>query len=395
MARTLVYQLCTNFWRGKGGLRAMTNHLKILNFLDVDYVWLGPIYESPFHDNGYDISDYQAIDPAYGTMEDFDEFVKVAHSYGIGVVMELVLNHTSLEHPWFEAHSEYYYCTELDYLYRWRYGLGGEEESWQYNEKQDKYYLSLFHRMESDLDWFPKRDSINRSLVREFRKIVEYWTTRHQVDGFHIDIPQALNRDLTTPEMDLSNLLFGNRATEIIREVFKDSHSPFVIVECLDPSYGGLTRYYAEYSLVDYVMNPLVKEEFARSQEFAEKIIEASCYDPYFMLDLETRDSLSRHMTPEDTIWTLFSSDAEGICLHQGQELGLCQKQTTELPENLIVFDENGMCLDTDLSPSEILSVIRADRCASLPLEEYDKQINNADSYLNLTKKWVKRWKEH
>ena len=396
MARTLVYQLCSNFWRGKGGLKAMTNHLKILSYLDVDYVWLGPINESPNHDNGYDISDYQAIDPAFGTMEDFDEFIRVAHSYGIGVLMELVLNHTSLEHPWFQTHPNYYCWTEPEYIYRWIHGLGGDDDSWQFDKEKKRFYLTLFHKQESDLDWFPKRDSINTELVKEFRRIVDYWTSKHRVDGFHVDIPQALNRNLTRPEMDMSNLIFGDQSVEIIRSIIRESSSPFVIVECIDPSYGGLTRHYTGNSPVDYVLNPLIKEEFFKNQEESEILIEASCFDPCFMLDLALRNpNSSRQMTPEEVIWALFSSNAEGVCLHQGQEIGVYQDfDAIRLPDELLKFDDQHyLRISEDMTPADLFSIIRASRYATLPLEEYDKQINNPDSYLNLTRKWIERWK--
>lgn len=395
MARTLVYQLCSRFWQGKGGLKAMTNHLKILGYLGVDYVWIGPIYESPNQDEGYDISDYLAIDPSYGSMQDFDELVRVAHSYGIGVIMELVLNHTSAEHQWFQSHPEYYCWTELDYLYRWVYAFDGKDDSWQYDDSRRKYYLNLFSGKQADLNWFPAKNSINYGLVREYQRIVDFWLERHHVDGFHIDIPQALNRDLTTPEMDMSNLIFGDRANEIINTVFRESDSPFLLVECLDPSYGGLTRHYAQGSHIDYVINSLVKEEFARNEEEAEKIIEASCLDSHFMLDLELRNN-GRKMEREEVIWTMFNSEAEGICLHQGQELGLYQEQPQDsIPEKLLEnYSFEMIKVAASMNPTELLSFSRSSRCNPLPLEEYEKQLKNPDSYLNLTKKWIERWKE-
>ena len=106
IAKTLVYQLYPIAWKD---LNAMTEHLSILKYFGVDYVWISPLYLSPRFDHGYDVAEYKVIDPRFGTMAEFDHFVEKAHSLGIKVLMDLVLNHTSVSHEWFRTRPWYYY----------------------------------------------------------------------------------------------------------------------------------------------------------------------------------------------------------------------------------------------------------------------------------------------
>ena len=411
MAKVLVYQLYPIAWEHEGGLRAMTQHLEVISYLGADYVWLSPLYPSPRCDHGYDLADYTAIDPRFGTMEDFDEFVRVAHGLGIGVLMDLVLNHTSTEHPWFSKNPNYYCLTdsETKSKYHWQNLFDDSEDVWELNRNltevpQGYYYLHLFHKNQADLNWFPWRDNHqlryepNPNLVKEFRKIVEFWTDEHKVDGFRLDAPQALNKDLEKFNMEFSDLIFGSRAAEVINAIFPDEDSPLLIIECFDPSYGGLTKFYSENTHVDFVMNVLVKDVFAEGQEELEKVIDASCSNANFMLDLESHDSprfTSRGMTPEGAIWTLFCSDAEGVCLYQGQELGLDNPTKRELPdEKMLELDaRTAMQAAKGQSLDKLRPYSRANARIPLPLEKYQLQPSSQNYYLELTKTWIKRWK--
>lgn len=363
MAKTLVYQLSPITWEEQGGLKAMMRHLDVASDLGADYVWLSPIYPSPRKDRGYDIADFTAVDLRLGTMADFDAFVKKAHSFGIGVVMDLVINHTSVDHVWFKDHPEYYCWTELNYLHRWTNLLDGSEYTWEYDKSQQEYYLHLYHESEADLNWFPWRERINKELVREYRQIVKFWTEKHEVDGFHLTKVQATNKDLRWPELERDNLLFGSRAREIIKAVFYDANDLFIMMDCMDPTYGGLTEFYTEGTQVDFVTNSLLKEAHAEGQDEFEKIINSACKDPRYMLEFESEYVSrfpARNYQPEWAIWTLFTSEAEGVCLFQGEELGLISPPNQPIKQS-----------------------------------EYEWQSKNPSSYYNLTKKWIDYWKSH
>ena len=408
MAKTLVYQLYPNAW--EGGLKAMTEHLPIINQLDADYVWLSPIYPSPGFDHGYDISNYTGIDSKFGTLEDFDKFVKVAHSFGIGVIMDLVLNHTSIEHPWFTEHPQYYCRANEDNLHNWHNLFDDSSDVWEFfpakkpyafGDPVGDYYLHLFHKNQADLNWFSQYDDqINKALVREFRNIVEFWTKKYQVDGFRLDAIQALNKNLNNPDLQLSDLIFGSRAAEIINSIFATSENePFLMLECIDPTYGGLTEFYFGNTPAQFVLNIDIKDIIDKSdRQELQKILRAASADVGFMLDLESHDSPrfpSRGIEPKDAIDLLFSSDPEGICLYQGQELGLKNPTKVELPdEKMLALDAQTAML---AAKGEDLDALRphsrANARVPLPLEEYIKQENDPHSMFNYTKSWVESWK--
>jgi len=147
---------------GIGDLRGIIGRLDHLESLGVDVVWLSPIYASPHDDNGYDISDYRAIDPVFGTLDDFDELVAALHARGMRLVMDLVVNHTSDEHEWFRESASSPTSPKRDW-YWWRPPRDGAEptnwesffsgSAWQFDEASGEYYLHLFSRKQPDLNW--------------------------------------------------------------------------------------------------------------------------------------------------------------------------------------------------------------------------------------------------
>ncbi len=147
---------------GIGDLRGIIEKLDYLKDLGVDVVWLSPIYQSPNDDNGYDISDYHAIMAEFGTMADFDELLEQIHRRGMKLLMDLVVNHTSDERPWF-AESRRSKGNPYRDWYIWRPGKEGCEpnnweslfggSAWQYDEATDEYYLHLFSKKQPNLNW--------------------------------------------------------------------------------------------------------------------------------------------------------------------------------------------------------------------------------------------------
>jgi len=181
---------------GMGDLRGIINHLDHLAELGVDVVWLSPIYRSPQADNGYDISDYQDIDPLFGTMADFEELLTGLHDRGIKLMMDLVVNHTSDEHPWFVESRSSTTSPKRDWYY-WRDPRDGREpnnwgsffsgSTWQLDEATGQYYLHLFDVKQPDLNW-------ENPEVREAVYAMMRWWLDKGVDGFRMDVINFLSK---------------------------------------------------------------------------------------------------------------------------------------------------------------------------------------------------------
>ena len=395
MAKTLVYQLYPRSW--KYGLKGMTEHLQRIATLDVDYVWLSPIYPSPGCDGGYDVSDYCAIDPRYGTMQDFDRFVETAHNMGIGVLMDLVINHTSIKHKWFGQHPEYYCWSSHDHP-GW-HNLFDNGPAWRYVEKYDEFYLHLFHSSQADLNWFPD-GNLNHDLVQEFRGIVDFWVDGHYVDGFRLDAIQSINKDFTREFLELPDILHGKQAIDVINAIFpaKKHKNPFLMAECLDPTMGDIVDFYTDSMNIDFVVNILLKEEASDLLEFVDSI-QYLAENPQYMLELESHDSPrfpSRGIPPEDAIWYMFNSSSKGICLYQGQELGLTNPSKEQLPDQtMLELDvQTAMRYIKGEDLDYLRPMSRANARIPIPLDEYKKQDQDPSSYLNLTKNWIARWRD-
>ncbi|MDQ2757297.1 MAG: alpha-amylase family glycosyl hydrolase, partial [Actinomycetota bacterium] len=188
---------------GVGDIPGITARLDHLARLGIDVLWLSPVYRSPMDDNGYDISDYQDIDPLFGTLADLDTLIAGCHDHGIRLVMDLVVNHTSDEHPWFEA-SRSSVDDPLRDWYWWRPARAGHAPgtpgaeptnweaafsgpAWHYDETTGEYYLHLFSRKQPDLDW-------ENPAVREaVHAMMRRWLDRG-VDGFRMDVINLISK---------------------------------------------------------------------------------------------------------------------------------------------------------------------------------------------------------
>ena len=181
---------------GIGDLQGIISKLDYLQDLGIDVVWLSPCYESPNDDNGYDISDYQKIIKEFGTMNDWDKLIIEMHNRGIKLIMDLVVNHTSDEHRWFEESKKSKNNEYRDY-YIWRKGREGKEPNnwvsffggsvWQYDDITDEYYLHLFSKKQPDLNWENKR-------VREEIYTMMKWWLDKGVDGFRMDVINLISK---------------------------------------------------------------------------------------------------------------------------------------------------------------------------------------------------------
>ena len=181
---------------GVGDLKGITEKLNYLQDLGVDILWLSPVYKSPFIDQGYDISDYYAIDPLFGTMEDMEELIAEGKKRGISIIMDLVVNHCSSHHEWFQKaladpdgpYADYFYFIESDKEpNNWESYFGGSV--WEPVPGTNKYYLHSFHKDQPDLNWQ------NPVLREEIYKMINWWLDKG-IAGFRIDAIINIKKDL-------------------------------------------------------------------------------------------------------------------------------------------------------------------------------------------------------
>jgi len=182
---------------GIGDLAGITARLDHLAALGIDVLWLSPVYPSPQDDAGYDISDYRDIDPTFGTLADFDRLLEGVHARGMKLVMDLVVNHTSDEHPWFEASRSSRDGPKRDW-YWWRarpnnWGSFFSGSAWEYDPRTEEHYLHLFSRKQPDLNW---ETPAVRAAVHE---LMRWWLDRG-VDGFRMDVIDLISKDPALPD---------------------------------------------------------------------------------------------------------------------------------------------------------------------------------------------------
>ena len=193
----IIYQIYPRSFKdsngdGIGDIKGVIEKLDYLKDLGINCVWMSPIYESPMADNGYDISDYRKIYETFGTMEDFKLMLSEMHKRGIRLIMDLVANHTSDEHPWFIESRKSEDNPYRDY-YIWRKkknnwsGFFGEK-AWEYDKTTDSYYLHLFNTKQPDVNWE------NPKLRQEFKDIVKFYLDMG-VDGFRCDVINLISKD--------------------------------------------------------------------------------------------------------------------------------------------------------------------------------------------------------
>jgi oligo-1,6-glucosidase len=208
---------------GIGDLRGILGRLDYLAELGVDVLWLSPIYRSPQDDNGYDISDYQDIDPTFGTLADFDALLAAVHDRGMKLVMDLVVNHTSDEHPWFvESRSSRDNPKRDWYWWRdeptnWRSFFSGP--TWDLDHATGQYYLHLFSRKQPDLNWE------NPEVRQAVYSMMRWWLDRG-VDGFRMDVINMISKDTSLPDAPGGDgspyYISGPRVHEFLQEMHRE-----------------------------------------------------------------------------------------------------------------------------------------------------------------------------
>ncbi|GGC75866.1 alpha-glucosidase [Thalassobacillus devorans] len=208
----VVYQIYPRSFKdsnndGIGDLQGVISKLDYLKELGIDVIWLSPVYESPNDDNGYDISDYQDIMAEFGTMQDFDELLEEVHNRGMKLIMDLVINHTSDEHPWFMESRASKENPYRDY-YIWHPGKEGKEpnnwgsifggSAWEYDEGTGEYYLHVFSRKQPDLNWE------NEKVRQELYHMINWWLDKG-IDGFRVDAISHIKKAAGFPDVPNPN----------------------------------------------------------------------------------------------------------------------------------------------------------------------------------------------
>ncbi|PSU33438.1 alpha,alpha-phosphotrehalase [Photobacterium lutimaris] len=225
-----IYQIypksfCDSGSKGTGDIQGITAKLDYLKTLGVDAIWLTPVYSSPMIDNGYDISDYYNINPDFGTMADFDQLLAEAQLRGIKIVMDIVVNHTSTEHAWFQSALGDKNSPYRDY-YIWKDPVDGAEptnwqskfggNAWALDEATGQYYLHLFAKEQADLNWE------NPKVREEVKDVISFWAEKG-VDGFRLDVINLISKQQDFPNDDSGDgrrfYTDGPRVHEYLQEI--------------------------------------------------------------------------------------------------------------------------------------------------------------------------------
>lgn len=233
---SVVYQIYPRSFNdsnhdGIGDIQGIIEKLDYLKELGIDVIWLSPVYDSPNDDNGYDIRHYQKIMKEFGTMDDWERLLENLHARGIKLMMDLVVNHTSDEHRWFQEAEKSKDNPYRDY-YIWRSGKDDKEpnnwesffkgSAWEYNEATEDYYLHLFSKKQPDLNWE------NEKVRSEVYKMMKWWFDKG-VDGFRMDVINLISKDPNLPDGEVKegkkygssfeHVVYGPRIHEFLNEM--------------------------------------------------------------------------------------------------------------------------------------------------------------------------------
>ncbi len=365
---------------GIGDINGIIAKLDYLVDLGIDLIWICPFYESPNDDNGYDISDYQAIHPDFGTLEDVDTLIAAAHKRGIRIIMDLVINHTSDEHPWFIESRDNKNSPKRDW-YIWRDGCEPIAEkptcapnnwesifhgsAWEYDEKTAQYYLHLFSKKQPDLNW--ENPEVKQALF----KMIHWWLERG-IDGFRVDAISHIQKQPGLPSLPnpkgekyVSSFDYHMNVAGIekhLHELKKQAFDPFDIVtvgeangvtadnalpwvaEATEHEQGGVFNMIFQFEHMKLWSEEQSKErldlvEFKRILSRWQDALEGKGWNALY---LENHDQARSVDTFADPNSRYASATALASCyflmkgtpfIYQGQEIGMVNHQFTSLDE--------------------------------------------------------------
>lgn len=318
---------------GVGDLNGVTSKLDYLkDTLGINTVWLSPFYKSPMADFGYDVSDYCAVDPIFGTLDDFKRLLQQAHQRNLRVMIDFVLNHTSIEHPWFKESRQDKTNPKRDwYIWRdakpdgsppnnWRSSFGGS--AWTFDEATRQYYLHSFLAQQPDLNWD------NPAVRAAMKAVLKFWLDLG-VDGFRLDSPAAISKDPdlrdnppnpkykpgTNDQFSEPLLLEYNENgphlfeyLEELAEFIKENHGRHMVLEAYPDDAKSPTRYYDKFY---HAVDPVVSAPF--NFEMIDKPWQATAYQ-------KTIDSFEHDMHPDySTVYGFGNHDRSRIATRLGR----------------------------------------------------------------------------
>lgn len=384
---------------GIGDLKGVIEKLDYLKELGIDIIWLSPIYQSPLADQGYDISDYYNIDPRFGTMEDMEELLIQTKARGMYVLMDLVVNHCSDEHEWFQkalenpegAYGKYFYIEEGkngNPPTNWRSYFGGSV--WEPIEGTNQYYLHLFHKKQPDLNWE------NPKLRKEIYQMINWWLEKG-IAGFRIDaiinIKKALPfKDYPVDREDglssAQHMLMeakgiGDFLTEMKQETF-DKYHAFTVGEVFNekpeelPLFIGENGYFS--SMFDfgqaglgksekgwYASRPVTAEMYKQSTFEGQKKVENVGFFSNIIENHDEPRGVSFFIPPEDLCTKSKKMLAAAYLLkkgipfiYQGQELGMenCKFPSIDAIDDISTLDEYQVALDAGYTKEEAFQIV-------------------------------------
>ncbi len=229
---SVVYQIYPRSFQdsngeGVGDIAGITSRLEYLEKLGIDVIWLSPVYKSPNDDNGYDISDYEAILPEFGTMADMNELIREAKQRGIQIIMDLVVNHTSDEHPWFKEAKKSKTNPYRDY-YIWRDSVNGgppndlqsifSGSAWEFDKETNQYYFHLFSKRQPDLNWE------NPAVQEEVWKLMNFWLAKG-IGGFRMDVIDLIGK---IPDKGITGN--GPKLHEYLKKMHKETFGKYDVL---------------------------------------------------------------------------------------------------------------------------------------------------------------------
>lgn len=297
---------------GIGDLRGLAQKLDYLQILGVDCIWIMPIYPSPLKDDGYDIADYYNVDQTYGSLDDLKHLVEAAHARGLRIIMDLVLNHTSDEHPWFQSaradknspYRDYYVWSDSDQKYKDAriIFLDTESSNWTWDEKAGQYFWHRFYSSQPDLNYD------NPMVQEEMLNVARFWLELG-IDGFRADaVPYLFEREGTNCE----NLPETHAYLKRLR-AFMDEHYPGRILLCEANQYPeDVRRYFGDgdefhmgfhFPIMPRIFMAIKKEHYKDMEDIMRRTppIPENCQWCTF---LRNHDELTLEMvTPEEREW--------------------------------------------------------------------------------------------
>ncbi|MBW8351386.1 alpha-glucosidase [Bacillus sp. IITD106] len=382
---------------GVGDIRGIIEKLDYLEDLGIDVIWICPVYESPMVDNGYDISNYYHVDPLFGTDEDLDELIKKAKDKNIKIIMDLVINHCSDQHEWFQKaisdpqseERDYFIIKNKEEINNWRSIFGGSV--WTQIKDTDEYYMHVFAKEQPDLNWE------NPKLRQELYKMVNYWLDKG-VAGFRVDAITYIKKNPTFsrfPSDDIDGLVHVDKGSlnqkgiqEFLSELNKETFSKYdcmTVAEAVGVPHEELNQFagddgffsmifefsYAEMSMPEqgnwYEFKEWNVEDLKRLIFAAQEEAQKTAWTPSHLENHDAARSVNRYL-PEDDInqdsskmlATMYFFLRGTPFIFQGQELGMTNSTITNIEDfdDLSTKDQYKRALAAGYEPEEAFQLI-------------------------------------